>query len=101
MPSIVSTIVEVCIFRFIGDRPEFLLLKRAPDERLYPGIWQLVTGTIEPGETATQAALREVLEETGFSPRVLWSVPFINSFHDPHLDVINLTTFFAAQVDTH
>ena len=30
-----------------------------------PGFWQSVTGSLESGETPTQAAIREVLEETG------------------------------------
>jgi lipoyl(octanoyl) transferase len=39
-----------------------LLLKRSPARG---GFWQPVTGRIEPGETAAQAARRELHEETG------------------------------------
>ena len=38
-----------------------LLLERAD----FPGYWQSVTGSQEPGETPEQTATREVLEETG------------------------------------
>jgi dATP pyrophosphohydrolase len=40
---------------------EVLLLERAD----YPGHWQSVTGSIEPGEPLAHAALRELAEETG------------------------------------
>ncbi len=36
-------------------------------ERVRPaGFWQSVTGSLEAGETASQAAIRELGEETGF-----------------------------------
>ena len=38
-------------------------------ERIRPaGFWQSVTGSLEPGETPLQAAMREVAEETGITP---------------------------------
>ena len=40
---------------------QVLLLERADK----PGFWQSVTGSLEPGETASAAASREVREETG------------------------------------
>jgi dATP pyrophosphohydrolase len=98
MPDVISTIVEVCVFRFRDSRPEYLLLRRAPDEKLYPGLWQVVTGSVETGETAVDAALRELREETGFTPRAFWSVPFVSSFYDTDRDALILVPFFAAQV---
>jgi 8-oxo-dGTP diphosphatase len=44
--------------------PLLLLLKRAPNTHL-EGIWQVVTGKIEPEETVLKALKREVFEETG------------------------------------
>ena len=58
MAIIVCRIVEVCVFRFVNDRPQFLMLKRSPGEQLYPNIWQFVTGSIVDGEKAYDAALR-------------------------------------------
>ncbi len=42
---------------------EFLLLER----RKPPGFWQSVTGSLEWGESADDAARRELIEETGIT----------------------------------
>ena len=47
----------------IGGR--ILMLKRPDDSHSYPGRWSLCAGKIEKGETPQQAAVREILEETG------------------------------------
>jgi 8-oxo-dGTP pyrophosphatase MutT (NUDIX family) len=49
-----------------GDPPEILLISTHNGRR-----WQLAKGHIEAGETAAQAAVREVREETGVTGRVL------------------------------
>ena len=46
---------------------EFLLLER----RRPPGFWQSVTGSLEWGEMADDAAHREVIEETGITQGLL------------------------------
>ncbi len=98
MPAVSCRIVEVCCFRFAKNRPQYLLLKRSPDERIYPNLWQLVSGTINEGERALDAALREFGEETGLRPTGFWVVPFVNAFYDHDYDAVNLSPFFAAQV---
>ncbi len=98
MPAIVSNIVEVYVFRVRSIRPEYLLLKRAPGDTLYPGIWQIVTGTMRTGERAVDAALRELKEETGFAPTRFWSVPHVDVFYDRTLDAMQLCPMFAAEV---
>src|SRR3989338_2842954 len=52
--------VSVLVVIYTTDL-EVLLLERAD----YPGYWQSVTGSCEPGETLRDTALREVREETG------------------------------------
>jgi len=98
MTSVVSRIVEVCVFRMRADHPEYLLLRRASDDAIHAGIWQIVTGTIEGGETALEASLRELREETGMRPERYWVVPTTNAFYDHRRDAVNLIPFFAAQV---
>ena len=53
----------------IDDRGQFLLI-RARDLR-NRAVWTLPKGTLTPGETSEQAALREVQEETGYRCEVV------------------------------
>lgn len=99
MAIIVCRIVEVCVFRFVRDRPEYLMLKRSPDEKIYPDLWQFVSGSLDEGEKAFDAALRELKEETGLIPQRFWVVPHANMFYDPAYDAVNVSPLFAAQVD--
>lgn len=50
---------------FITRGNNVLLLKGAPDKRIWPGRYNGVGGHIERGEDALTAARRELLEETG------------------------------------
>jgi 8-oxo-dGTP pyrophosphatase MutT (NUDIX family) len=99
MAEVASRIIEVCPFRIRGDGGEYLLIRRAPDDPLYPGIWQFVSGRVEAGEKAHEAALRELREETGAVPARFWVVPGVSSFYDPHRDAVNLVVLFAAQLE--
>jgi dihydroneopterin triphosphate diphosphatase len=100
MAEVTSRIIEVCPFRIRGDRGEYLLIRRAPDDRLYPGLWQFVSGRVEEGEKAHEAALRELREETGAGPLRFWVVPAVNPFYDPQRDQISLVVLFAAQLES-
>ena len=55
---------SACVFR--GD--SVLLVQRGKPP--YEGQWSLPGGSVEPGETAIEAAAREVLEETGITCRL-------------------------------
>ena len=98
MPTISADIIEVVVFRKGTGGTEYLVLQRAEHERLYPGIWQIVSGKIKGNETAAQAALREVREETGLHLRGFWSLPVVNAFHSVESDVVHVTPMFAAEV---
>jgi 8-oxo-dGTP pyrophosphatase MutT (NUDIX family) len=47
--------------------PAFLVLERSPERQ---GYWHLVAGALEPGESASAAAARELHEETGLDADV-------------------------------
>lgn len=57
-----------------GD--EVLLIRRGTPPRL--GEWSLPGGRIEPGERATDAALRELHEETGVQARLLGLIDVVD-----------------------
>jgi mutator protein MutT len=65
-----------CVAALIRDeRHRVYVQRRTAERRLLPGIWDIVGGHLEPGETPEQALAREVEEETGWKVRdILWSV---------------------------
>jgi 8-oxo-dGTP diphosphatase len=48
--------------------PHVLLGKREARRAFYPGVWDVLGGHLEPGETAEQALIRELREEVGVTP---------------------------------
>jgi 8-oxo-dGTP pyrophosphatase MutT (NUDIX family) len=50
------------------DGGELLLTERAHDMRSHPGQVSFPGGSVDPGETAVEAALREAQEEVGLDP---------------------------------
>ncbi|MDI6768026.1 MAG: NUDIX domain-containing protein [Bacteroidota bacterium] len=99
MALLVSKLIEVCVFKNGDKHPLYLLLHRVGGEKIYPNIWQFITGSIESNEKAADAAVREVIEETGIKPTAIWVVPYILSFYDASSDTVNVCPFFAAQVN--
>lgn len=55
---------------------EFLQMER----RRPPGFWQSVTGSLEWGESADQAARRELFEETGITQGFLRNLQWTQSY---------------------
>lgn len=96
--NIKSEMIEAHIYREYKGVLEFLLIKRSQNE-IYPGIWQMVSGSVEQGEKAHQAAKREILEETGILPEKMWVVPNINSFYSPGSDSVSLIPVFLVKAN--
>ncbi len=65
LPELQTISVAIVREGLLGD--EVLLLHRVPARGAF---WQTLTGRIEAGESALQAAAREIYEETGFAPAV-------------------------------
>lgn len=99
MAEIDCSIVDVYAFRRGRDGVEVLLLRRAPG-RLLGDTWQAVHGSIEADETAWQAALRELHEETGLRPLRFWQLETVNTFYMATRDCILMCPGFAAEVDS-
>lgn len=80
-----------------------LLLHRAPG-RIFPGIWQPVTGGLEAGERIIDGALRELGEETGIGPDeidAVYGLDQVNIFHADHIDMLQAEAVFAAVLKPH
>ncbi|MHB8400154.1 MAG: NUDIX hydrolase [Candidatus Limnocylindrales bacterium] len=93
-------LVDVWIHRIVDGAPEVLLLRRAPGRSL-AGLWQGVSGSLEPDERVTVGALRELVEETGFGPSAIeafYDLDLVNQFHWAPADAIVSAAVFAVRV---
>lgn len=80
------------------DEPEFLLIrKRSSGKSPQAGIWQVVSGKVDKGETYWQAALRELKEETDLEPASLYEIG-AETFYSYYRDCICIHPTFAARV---
>lgn len=89
--------VVVLVIRPALERFELLMARRA-EEIYMGGTWQLISGGLESGETAWQAALREVWEETGLAPTEFFRLSTLTSFYRPDNDSLNTAPMFCALV---
>jgi dATP pyrophosphohydrolase len=64
----------------------------------FAGAWTFVMGGVEDGERGTDAARRELFEETGLSPVALFTAGELDAFYDPVRDRIVHVPFFVAHV---
>lgn len=67
-------IVRVGVQAIVSSKTELLLIQRSDSSSFEPGTWGLPGGSLEPGETIVECALRELREETGLvaaNPRIV------------------------------
>jgi dihydroneopterin triphosphate diphosphatase len=95
--EICSPGVNVAVVKKDDDGWKFLVLQRAEKES-YPGCWGLLTGLKEGHESAAQIAVREMKEETGLKPDVMWSTETLIQFYEPEFDQIWLLPLIVAVV---
>ena len=99
MADITIRVVDCYVFRQTNDYLSFLLLKRNKD-KLYEHLWQGVAGKIEGDETAFEAAIRELKEETSLEPVRMFVADYVSRFYESHQDRINLVPVFGIEVDS-
>lgn len=101
MISFVSDTVQVHVASYFEEIQayKFLVLKRSLNERIYPGIWQVITGTIEDGENAVQTAIRETMEEISCSPIQMWTLPYVTRFFSPKKNSIQASPVFGMLIN--
>jgi RimJ/RimL family protein N-acetyltransferase len=71
--------------------------RRSPTRRLLPGIWDIVGGHVEPGETPLAALAREIEEETGWRLRRVESV--IADWQWAHRNTLRYELDYLVEVD--
>jgi dATP pyrophosphohydrolase len=90
------SLVSVITIRGLGEHAGTLLLRRA--QTPLHGLWTYAAGHLEAGETAWQAALRELAEETGLRPTGLYSADQCETYYDVREECIAVVPAFVAYV---
>ena len=78
-----------------------ILLLRLSVGRILPGLWQCVSGSLEPGERVAAGALRELTEETAFGAadiEAFYDLDLVNQFHEPSMDGVVTAAVFAVRL---
>jgi len=95
--AIKSFVVCAYICRISEDIDEYLVLKRATS--YLHNIFGQVAGKIEKGETAIEAIIREIQEETGLIPESLYSADIVETFYELSSNSIIMVPVFVAFVE--
>ena len=88
--------IDLFVLARAGSGWRVLVLQRGQDTRC-AGAWETVHGHIEDGEEPEDAALRELLEETGFVAESLFSIG-VQPFYVLKTHTVQLAVQFAAVV---
>lgn len=76
-----------------------LALRRSENCKLFPTMWQTVTGTLEVDENAFEAAKRELLEESGLVADKWYKLPYLGGFYDLRRDTVESVPTFAVVLE--
>lgn len=89
MIPISSSIVSGVALSNIDGEMKMLLMKRVKGD-----FWCHVAGTIETGESAVQAIIREFQEETKLQVKQLYNAQYLEQFFEAKVNVIQLIPVF-------
>ena len=81
----------------VVEREGHFLIGLRPAGGTLAGLWEFPGGQVEPGETPEAAAVRECLEETGFSIRITGHYPRVE--HDYEHALVCLHFFAGAVIE--
>jgi dihydroneopterin triphosphate diphosphatase len=89
-----SRAVAAVILAGRGEAARVLILQRAKNTSR--GLWSLVMGRIEKGESAARAIRREIAEETGIAVEALYTTGCVDTFFNSGANAIDMMPIFAA-----
>ena len=90
MPEVKNEAAAVVVVNKMG---QVLILKRASHSAAYPNHWNFPGGSLDEGETPSEAAIRELREETG----LMVSKPYLNHFETRTLPKITIYYFITGE----
>ncbi len=90
--------IAAYVCRVDSSHGRYLMVKRSTP--YLNDTWQMVSGKIEKGEKAWQAALREIKEETGLVPDRLYSANEVELFYEASQNCINIVPVFVGFIDS-
>lgn len=88
--------IAVVLLKQEANQCKVLLLKRA--SLTLKGLWCYIGGKIEAGETAIEAAWREVREETGITELTLYTSNTFDHFFNPKGNFVYVAPVFVGYV---
>lgn len=64
---------------------EYLILKRSAKLKVYPNVWQAITGTLKKKETPLECMYREAVEEIAVALRkyCIYNIPYVSTYYVP------------------
>ena len=84
-----AAIVRTVGALLVDAQGRILLGLRAPHKKAWPNHWDAIGGWVEPGETLSQAIIREVREEVGVTPTAFHE---LGSVDEPRPDLHGAAT---------
>ncbi len=90
--------IAVVLIKKIEGVDKILLMRRATSS--LRGAWCYIGGGVKEGEKASEAAFREIQEETGITKLNLYSANCCEQFYEMHRDSIWIAPVFVGYVDS-